>query len=1119
MPQRERQLKAESLQQQEDTMILLDKNCLHSFVRDLDIAECLKIQLLLQYSNVIDVIKHLVLYRICDDKWLVSILPRLHNKKTQGSNLFNGRDDRRTYNHFNQCISLALGVHGVLITQGLFLPMRKIRYSSSERRIQYVTDYNSSLTALFLHYLKVLPTNNIVKAIKISLASRFSLEANQELPSPVEEMFPVFPVSFETSKQFKSLLQGDRKRKLSFFWSILQSKSCCAKVDQGMIDEAYVKHKSSLCTDTPLLISEELKSYLYTQGVEFGKLVKGHYDPFLAPAAAQSSCIENSKSKGGQKSYLYEHIRDFNNEVPEYSISDHCPKLDSERFEPVVIGLFGPPGVGKTRMLIKFLRNLKKIFKFGDDVSKLAYSRSCNTDHWDGYNNQPVTILDDFGQDPNGTDLGEFMNLVSTNEYVLPMADLQEKGKRFNSPVIILSSNLVFGQALKDSTSSGHRITQPKAFWRRFDFALRFRSKSETKISHDNPDYSPIVYSFTNYFHSFESNSPTTNDRGNKLWDLPSAVDGACSFRGVALNGEARLSYGSSCDHPLRYDYNQFVNLVSQRLIEKETIHSEYLSPIWTQTLMDEQLSFTEYNGYHHHINTGKRTVMSLNFEREVPTCLPIVRAVALAEPLKVRMITLGESKTRVLKPFQEAMEKSLENMTAFRIRYCKDTMKEYPIIVKELLNAGSSDDIWLSGDYTAATDNLSMDVTQSLIEGILSQIDHEPTKEWARWETGPHRILYENSCEGIQTSGQLMGSLLSFPLLCLANLATAKLAGVSEDRVLINGDDILMRANKSEIQKWKEVAPKLGLSLSLGKNFEDKNFGSINSQMFYDGEYLKAGKISLLVRGGKVIGSTYADLQRTYGYETEITKLYVGLNQLQLRNTYQSLDVPFDYGGLGSKFKDGRKITKYDRLCYLYKFFQQGVVSQINLKKITPLNSYTISVPKTSNNTSATDRFVSRMIGAQPRKLDVADPGVITRKQIHKFEKDFSREDYPNMWKFVDRGNLQDTPSLGGDREFRIVTEEKLKEFLKYDTNTGQSIDYNTEDYVTDTNIVESSSKSLIGLELAHHACDFMTSFKKLIARDDYEGIKNYFKTSIFHQKVIIASDFSEPTVKSRAK
>ena len=92
-----------------------------------------------------------------------------------------------------------------------------------------------------------------------------------------------------------------------------------------------------------------------------------------------------------------------------------------------------------------------------------------------------------------------------------------------------------------------------------------------------------------------------------------------------------------------------------------------------------------------------------------------------------------------------------------------------------------------------------------------------------------------------IQT-GQLMGSPLSFPILCSINVASyratlAEYMGrdmeMNDLPVLLNGDDICFMANDVFYALWKKWITRAGFTLSLGKNYISPNYVTINSQGF----------------------------------------------------------------------------------------------------------------------------------------------------------------------------------------------------------------------------------------------------------------------------------------------
>jgi len=98
-----------------------------------------------------------------------------------------------------------------------------------------------------------------------------------------------------------------------------------------------------------------------------------------------------------------------------------------------------------------------------------------------------------------------------------------------------------------------------------------------------------------------------------------------------------------------------------------------------------------------------------------------------------------------------------------------------------------------------------------------------------------------------IQTWGQLMGSPISFIILCYCNAAVSWTAGdyyfgrkisfgqwVRVFRPLFNGDDHSSVTNRTHFRVWKSVASCAGLNSTLGKSYCSSKFILINSELFW---------------------------------------------------------------------------------------------------------------------------------------------------------------------------------------------------------------------------------------------------------------------------------------------
>jgi len=152
----------------------------------------------------------------------------------------------------------------------------------------------------------------------------------------------------------------------------------------------------------------------------------------------------------------------------------------------------------------------------------------------------------------------------------------------------------------------------------------------------------------------------------------------------------------------------------------------------------------------------------------------------------------------------------------------------------------------WVSGDYESATDNLN----PSLSEACLDEIWHMmgfPIEDLAilNCTMSGHDIDYSEVGYGVEKQkwGQLMGSPLSFPILCIINAAVTRLAfetahgrtmSLVDTPMTINGDDVLFYSHSDECYSiWKDLTAAAGLKFSLGKNYTSADFAMINSVLF----------------------------------------------------------------------------------------------------------------------------------------------------------------------------------------------------------------------------------------------------------------------------------------------
>nr|WAK78002.1 MAG: hypothetical protein [Botourmiaviridae sp.] len=145
------------------------------------------------------------------------------------------------------------------------------------------------------------------------------------------------------------------------------------------------------------------------------------------------------------------------------------------------------------------------------------------------------------------------------------------------------------------------------------------------------------------------------------------------------------------------------------------------------------------------------------------------------------------------------------------------------------------------SGDYKSATDNLSIEVAEAILDVAWSSSRNVPAPVF-RYALAAQRPLltYEQDDhlleQFVPTRGQMMGSYLCFPLLCLQNYIAfryaERLAGRVGTPVLINGDDILFQSPRDFSREWMSVVGDLGLEVEKTKTSVSNEFGSLNSTL-----------------------------------------------------------------------------------------------------------------------------------------------------------------------------------------------------------------------------------------------------------------------------------------------
>jgi hypothetical protein len=225
---------------------------------------------------------------------------------------------------------------------------------------------------------------------------------------------------------------------------------------------------------------------------------------------------------------------------------------------------------------------------------------------------------------------------------------------------------------------------------------------------------------------------------------------------------------------------------------------------------------------------------------------------------------------------------------------------KDVDELVQEIAEA-SREPLWCSGDYQASTDYISSEASELALRFYLNRIYSPLDTELIVKSLCATLIEYpvedykvEDGFTGLrpsvlQRNGQLMGHPLSFPFLCIINLAyyltaierfKVTLVGWTKKEVrertlalrrnvIVNGDDILFKCDEVFFGIWKGVCAEGGLLLSPGKSYLSKKFLQINSRSYVE----KRGKVSRI---------GYLNLKLVLGYslksgETDVQPEQIG--------------------------------------------------------------------------------------------------------------------------------------------------------------------------------------------------------------------------------------------------
>jgi len=206
-------------------------------------------------------------------------------------------------------------------------------------------------------------------------------------------------------------------------------------------------------------------------------------------------------------------------------------------------------------------------------------------------------------------------------------------------------------------------------------------------------------------------------------------------------------------------------------------------------------------------------------------------RVVAVSTSGKWRVLTVPPVDMNRLRPLHECMYNHLSRFKWLLRGDAKpSSFKDFSMREGE---------VFVSGDYESATDNLNSSVQKEILRLVLQGTRHVPKGIIADAMMSfsldlTYRSAGDPPVDGKQRRGQMMGNLLSFPLLCLVNYLTFRWLTMDLSiPVKVNGDDIVFRSTPKVANRWMEGVGASGLVLSRGKTLLDRRYFTLNSLLF----------------------------------------------------------------------------------------------------------------------------------------------------------------------------------------------------------------------------------------------------------------------------------------------
>lgn len=330
----------------------------------------------------------------------------------------------------------------------------KVEFEDAEVKVDGKRKTESLVAESLFDSVKTMEDKYPIIAIGTVIAGVITLFCKGVCP-PIKDMLTHFSVIGRAAQGFRAVRDF-----FGWIWDYAMGIYC--KYFYGMSYEEY-----KISKEFPeigkisggIKVTENIPKELISNSVDICQQIismKAKLDEYI---------LEAAKTRSKNLTFITK-LRD--NLKEKYDLAMASPAMaNAIRDEPVCVYLYGQPGVGKSVLTTILTADYYKDFlkDKGVNYNAVSHSRKAMNEHWDGYYNQPILIVDDFANKKDNVmnpcaEFEELQYMVNTSEYPLWMADLAKKGTTyFTSELVILSSNLKYPEIV--------HMADPSSIYRR----------------------------------------------------------------------------------------------------------------------------------------------------------------------------------------------------------------------------------------------------------------------------------------------------------------------------------------------------------------------------------------------------------------------------------------------------------------------------------------------------------------------------------------------------------------------------------------------------------------------------------------------------------------------------